>query len=233
MREPHALATADLDRLRQLDTCTVSNTIERFKVRLRNEGFVDGSVRCLFPQLPPMLGYAATGRIRSSQPPITGGLYYDHMEFWTWVASLPAPRVVVLQDIDRVPGVGALFGEVHTSIGRALDCSGYVTNGAVRDLTAVEAMGFHLFAGSVAVSHAYAHIVDFGGRVDIGGLEIEAGDLLQGDRHGVLSIPLDVAAKIPQAAGELLAGERALIELCAAPDFSLTKLAAKIRETGG
>jgi 4-hydroxy-4-methyl-2-oxoglutarate aldolase len=233
MIAPRTAAAADLESLRRLDTCTVSNTIERFNLRLRNEGFIDGSVRCLFPRQPPMLGYAVTGRIRSLLPPMTGGLYYDHIEFWNHVTTMPAPRVVVMEDVDREPGTGAFFGEIHASIARALGCVGYVTNGAVRDLAAVEAMEFQLFASRVAVSHAYAHIVEFGIPIEIGGLAIRPGDLLHGDRHGVLAVPLEVAAQIPRAADRLVADERRLIDLCQSPDFSLENLARVIREISG
>jgi len=223
------LPDAALDRLRQLDSCTVANAIERFNVRLRNEGFADGTLHCRFPRLPPMVGYAVTGRIRSSLPPMTGHLYYAHIEFWQHVAAQPAPRVLVMEDLDRHPGAGAFCGEIHAAIGQALRCVGYVTNGAVRDLAAVEAAGFQLFSGSVAVSHAFAHIVDFGEAVEIGGLAVKPGDLLHGDRHGLQTIPPAIAAGVPDAAEALLAEERELIELCASPHFSLHRLEAKLR----
>ena len=89
------------------------------------------------------------------------------------------------------------MGEIHAAIGIALNCVGCVTNGAVRDLPAVEAMGFQLFASRTSVSHAYAHIVEFGEPVEIDGLKISSGDLLHGDRHGVLTIPLSIATQIP------------------------------------
>ncbi len=231
MGQDGALSPKDFERLRNYDTCTVSNAIERFNLRLRNEGFVNSSVRCLFPQFPPMLGYAVTGRIRSSFPPMTGGWYFDRMDWWSHILTIPAPRVVVLQDVDRTPGVGALVGEVHANICRALDCVGYVTNGAVRDVAAVEKTGFHLFAACVAVSHAYAHIVEFGEPVEIGGLRIKPGDLLHGDRHGVHVIPKPIAAEIPRVADELLAHERELIEFCRSSDFSLDKLSSMIHQT--
>jgi regulator of RNase E activity RraA len=227
MSEP-SLTASDLERLRQFDSCTLSNAIERFGLRLRNEGFVNGLVRCRFPQLPPMLGYAVTGRIRTVSPPMTGGWYYDSMEFWTHVTSLPAPRVLVLQDADPRPGLGAFVGEVHARIGRALDCAGYVTNGAVRDLPGVEAAGMQLFAASLSVSHSYAHIVSFGEPVEVGGLAIRPGDLLYGDRHGVLSIPLAIASRLPAEAQKLLDAEGELIELCRSPDFSLAALSRQI-----
>jgi 4-hydroxy-4-methyl-2-oxoglutarate aldolase len=218
----------DLERLTAVDTCTVSNAIERLSIRLRNEGFVSGAVDCRFPNLPPMVGYAATGRIRTASPPMTQRCYYDRMDWWNYVASLPEPRVMVLQDVDPKPGVGAFVGEIHAGIGRALKCSGCVTNGAVRDLPAVQAMGFSLFAGSVAVSHSYAHIIEFGESVEIGGLKIRSGDLLHGDRHGVLTIPLTIADQVPAEAERILKEERELLAFCASPHFSIRGLSERI-----
>jgi len=229
MPSRNVLSANDWQSIRQLDTCTVSNAIERFNVRLRNEGFVHGCIHCQFPHLPPMLGYAVTARARASSAPMTGRCYYDRMDWWEYVVTIPEPRVMVLQDVDHQPGIGAFVGEIHAEIGMALKCVGCVTNGAVRDLPAVEKSGFQMFAGSVAVSHSYAHIVDFGEPVEIGGLQIHPGDLIHGDRHGVHTIPLEIAPEIPKIAAGLVAEERALIELCRSPGFSLQELAARLK----
>lgn len=224
------LPALDLDKIRSLDTCTASNAIERLNVRLRNEGFISGGIRCRFPNFQPMLGYAVTGRIRSSSPPMSGRCYYDRMDFWSYVASLPKPRVIVLQDVDHMPGVGAFVGEIHANIGLALDCIGYITNGAVRDLPAVKELGFHLFSGSVSVSHAYAHLIEFGEPVEIGGLKIAPGDLLHGDRHGVQTIPPKVVSEIPRVAEQILRSESELIQFCQSPQFSLKGLSDRLKQ---
>jgi 4-hydroxy-4-methyl-2-oxoglutarate aldolase len=229
MTHPRTLTALDVENLIGVDTCTVSNVIERLNVRLRNEGFVADAVHCRFPNLLPMVGYAATGRIRTASPPMTHRCYYDRMDWWNYLASLPEPRVMVLQDVDPKPGVGAFVGEIHAAIGRALKCSGCVTNGAVRDLPAVEAMGFQLFAGCVAVSHSYAHIIEFGEAVEIGGLKIRSGDLIHGDRHGVLTIPHEIADRIPAEAERILEEERQLIRFCSSPQFSIHELSERIR----
>jgi regulator of RNase E activity RraA len=91
----------------------------------------------------------------------------------------------------------------------------------VRDLGAVAELAFPLFGRGVSVSHSYAHLVDFGGEVEICGLRIEAGDLLYADRHGVIQIPLEIAAEIPAEAARQWRKERAIIELCRSPEFSL------------
>jgi regulator of RNase E activity RraA len=159
-----------------------------------------------------------------------GYRYIDRTDWWNYLLTLPAPRVVVVEDIDKRPGLGSVVGEVHANIFRALGCVGLVTNGAVRDLGAVEPTGFQLFAGSVAVSHAYTHIFEFGNPVEVGGLKVYPGDLLHGDRHGVLTIPKEVAGQIPRVATSLLEKERRVIDLCCSPDFSLKKLREVIKE---
>ena len=219
------LSKIDFEALQKLDTCTVANAIDRLKVRPRNEGSMLGSaVRCQLPNLGPMLGYAATGRMRSTSAPIVGRAYRENLNWWRYITSIPEPRIMVLQDADNNPGAGALLGELHALIGLALNCVGYVTNGSVRDLPAVEALGFHLFSGSVAVSHMYAHVSEFGEPIEIGRMRIESGDLLHGDRHGVHSIPLSVASKIPAVVTQMLSEERVLKDFCRSSDFSLDGL---------
>lgn len=225
----HSPLTAEqIDALRRLDACTLANAIESFRRRLRNEGFTDQTVHCLFPRLPPMLGYAATVKIRGSAPPTDGGSYPVRTDWWDYVTSLPAPRVVVIQDVSGHLGLGSLVGTVYMNILRALQCVGVVTNGSVRDLPAAESAGFHYFARSVSVSHVYDHIIETGKPVEIGGLTICSGDLLHGDLHGVQSIPLDIAAQVPPVAAKLAARERAFIELCQSPEFKLEKIRAAI-----
>jgi 4-hydroxy-4-methyl-2-oxoglutarate aldolase len=223
------LTFEQLESLRGLDACTLANAIETFHERLRNEGFMGHNVRCLFPQLQPMIGYAATVKIRGSSPPTTGNLYTDRTDWWDYIASLPAPRIVVVQDCSARTGLGSLVGAVHMNILRALHCSGVVTNGSVRDIPAAESAGFHYFAGSVSVSHAYVHIVEIGKPVEVDGLTICSGDLLHGDLHGVQTIPMDIASRIPAVAARISAEEQALIALCRSPEFSIQKLRAAVK----
>ena len=218
------LSERQLDALRRLDTCIVSNAIETFGVRLRNTGFADSKIRCVFDDLPPMVGYAATARLRSGSPPMQGGSYHDRTDWWQYVLQVPPPRIVVLEDVDQHPGRGAFVGDVHAAILRALGCIGYVTNGAVRELPSVRRMGLHLFAGELAVSQAYAHIFDYGAPIEIGGLKVQPGELLHGDRHGLLSIPKQIAADVPAAAEKLRESEERIIAFCESGDFSLEKL---------
>ncbi len=218
------LTEEELDALRQIETCMVANAIESFNVRLHNCGFTDARVRCMFEDAPPMVGYAVTARLRSGEPPIGGGNFHDRADFWNSILEVPAPRILVLEDMDHLPGRGAFLGDMHAAIVKALGCVGFVTNGAVRELPSVRATGLQLFAGSVAVSHAYAHIFEIGAVVNVGGLDVRKGELLHGDRHGVLTIPIAVAPRIPAVADRLRAAEDKIIDFCRSSDFSVKNL---------
>lgn len=166
-------------------------------------------------------------------PPMVGhGYYYERTDWWNHILSIPSPRVVVIEDVDKPAGLGAFIGEVNANILLALGCVGMVTNGSVRDLDNVELTRLQMFAGSVSVSHAYAHVFDFGSPVEVGGLKIRPGDLIHGDRHGVQTIPLEIAESVPAAAHEIQQSRQRLIGLCRAGDFSLEKLRKAIQEPG-
>jgi 4-hydroxy-4-methyl-2-oxoglutarate aldolase len=221
---PESLSPELLGEFRKLSTCVVASAIETFDVRLRNTGFASSSIRSIFPEFPPLVGYAATARIRTADPPMEGHSYYARPDWWQYISMIPEPRVVVIQDTDSQPGLGAFVGEVHANILLALGCAGLVTNGAVRDLPAVHASGFQMFGGNVSMSHGYAHVFDFGGSVELGGLKINPGDLIQGDMHGVQTIPRGIAARVASVAHDILRKRKALVELCHSKDFTVAKL---------
>lgn len=218
------LTERELDALRQIDTCMVANAVETFNLRLHNTGFTNGSIRCMFPDLPPIVGYAATARLRSGEPPIKGGTFHDRSDLWNSILEIPAPRILVLEDLDTPPGRGAFVGGEHAAILKALGCVAYLTNGALRELPSVRTEEFQLFGGNLAVSRAYAHIFDIGASVAVGGMEVNPGELLHGDVHGVLTIPAQIAIQIPEVAHELKRREQQIVELCHSSSFSVPKL---------
>jgi 4-hydroxy-4-methyl-2-oxoglutarate aldolase len=181
----------------------------------------------MFPDLGARIGYAATATIRSAAE----GDRIPPSALWEHVLDLPEPRFVVVQDLDDPPGVGSYWGEVNGSIFTALGCVAVVTNGAVRDLTEMHAIGLQAFAGTVAVSHAYNHLVRVGEPVTIGGLSVRPGDILHGDQHGVLSIPFGIAGALAAATRQVEAEERELIDFCRSPDFSAEALVVRTRTT--
>jgi 4-hydroxy-4-methyl-2-oxoglutarate aldolase len=210
------LSAEELEALGKITTPTISNAIETFNVRPRNEGFMDSSIRCILPELGIMAGHACTATIRASQQETSPPPW----EMWEAVLKVPGPRVVVIQDLDAPHPVGSFWGEVNGNTFKALGCVGTVTNGGVRDLDEVRQLGFHFFASCVLVSHAYVHVVDIGVPVHVGGITVNPGDLIHADQHGVLVVPPGIAREIPRAAAEVEERERRIIGFCQSPDFS-------------
>lgn len=224
------LSREELEALQRLETCAVEDAIETFELRARNTGFASSEVRCLFDEFPPIVGYAATARMRSGERPMSGRSYSDRTDWWNSVLSVPEPRVVVMEDLDDPPGVGAFLGDVHAAMLKAFGCIGFITNGAVREIFEIRKLGLQVFARNRALSHAYARIIDFGSPVMVGGMEVRPGDLLHGDAHGVVSVPRQIAPEIPRAAAQLAQRDRRVLSVCESPDFSVEKLRATLKD---
>jgi len=200
-----------LTKLRQYDTPTICNVIELFEVRPRHSGYLDSRIRACFPHLPPMVGFASTATFRSASPPAQGEIYSSLLDQVASFAQFPGPVVVVFQDLDDPP-VGATFGEVMCATYKALGAVGLITSGAGRDLDQVEALQFPCFTGGTICSHAYCHIVAINVPVRVGGVVIRPGDLLHGDRNGVTTIPLEIAAELAEACEEFVAAEQVVLD---------------------
>jgi 4-hydroxy-4-methyl-2-oxoglutarate aldolase len=212
-----------IEALKKITSPSVANAIETFKVRPRNQGQISSEIRALFPEMGPLVGYAVTAVIRAEPEPQEGHRASTY-GWWDYVLSIPAPRVVVVHDLDEPRGQGAQWGEVQANIHKALGCAGVVTDGSVRDLDEVRALGFQFAAAHISVSHAYVHMVDFGLPVKLGGLWVKPGDLVHADQHGVVTIPPEIADRIPEAVAKVEADERKIIDVCKSKDFSAQKL---------
>ncbi len=215
------LTPEELNALRAITTPTVCNAIETFRVRPRNEGFMDSTITCRFPELGPVVGYAVTARIRASRRPSDE---VAPARVWDEFAKVPKPWLVVIEDLDYPNPVGSYWGEVNASVYKALGAAGTVTNGGVRDLPEVRPTGFHFFSSCVLASHAYVHVDECGGPVSVGGLTVNPGDLLHGDEHGVTSIPIEIARDLPKAAAAIERAERRLIDYARSPAFTVEGL---------
>ena len=206
--------------LAQIDTPSICNAIEGFNVRPKNEGFMLPEIKGVFRTLPPAVGYAVTGVISADRPE---GRNVSREDWWDLIVSVPEPRFIVLHDIDNPP-LGAYWGEVQGNIHKALGAVGVATDGTVRDIDEVESLGFQFFAKEVSASHAYVHLVEIGIPVTVGGLTVNTGDLLHGDKHGVTNIPFEIAEQIPDMVQTIADYEQQTIGLCQSSEFSLEAL---------
>jgi len=136
--------------------------------------------------------------------------------------------MVVIEDKDEPAGYGAFWGEVQTNVHKALSCLGTVTNGSIRDLSAV-AEGFQMLAGSIAPSHAYVHIVEFDLSVTIHSMEVQSGNLIHADRHGAVVVPVENIDAMAAALDGLMKREAKIIAAAPAPGASVGTIKAAMK----
>ncbi len=215
-----------LETLRTFDTPTICNALEIVAPERRLTGFTVRPLVCPFPDLPPMVGYAKTATIRATHAnQAVGDKARDQrVAYYEYMATAPAPSICVIQDLDGGDvGFGAFWGEVQSTVHKALGLQGVVTDGCIRDIPQW-APGFQALAGSIAPSHAHVHLAGFGQQVRVAGMLVRSGDLVHADRHGAVIIPEAVAGKIPAACDLLARKEAVILELARKPDFSVAKL---------
>jgi len=217
------LSPKTLAKLRSFDTPTICNIIELFDVRPRNTGFMDARIIAAFPEMPPLVGFAATATFRASAPPRAGAAYGSLDKQVERFAELSGPAVVVFQDLDS-PTVAATFGEIMCTAYQSFGAVGLITSGAGRDLDQVRKIGFPVFTNGTICAHGYVHIPQVHIPVHVGGIAIYPDDLLHGDCNGVTTIPHDIVDELLGVAEEYIAAEMIVLDAMRQPNPSVKLL---------
>ena len=218
-----------IEKLKTVDSPTLSNAIETLKLRPKAEGFTPLQIRCLFPELGRMCGYAVTAHVETvtEMYPTEECTF---LELFEAVANSPRPAVVAFQEIGGHGDYAAHCGEVMATIFTRLGAVGLVSDCGVRDVPEVRALRFHYFARGRVVSHSSFRIVRVGVPIQVQGLVINPGDLLHGDENGLLKIPRAALDNLLEAVEVVRTKERKLMDSVRAPGFSVDQLKGRFIE---
>jgi len=219
---------ADLEVLKQWDTPTICNGLEIVVPERRAIGFTVEPMIPVDRGFPPIVGLARTGMIRAKEP--ARGKVPARDAWYDYVAATDIPTIAIIQDLDDRPGYGAFWGEVNTTIHKALGCVGCVTNGSFRDLDML-APDFQIIGGRIGPSHAHVHIVDYGRPVNVFGMHAVHDDVIHADFHGAVVIPAQAVRELPKAIELVSRRERVILDICATPDFTPAKLRDALRRS--
>ena len=222
------ISDSTLDALREIDSATISNAIEMFKVRGLTEGYASMELRCRFPELPPLMGYAVTCIADSTSPKPAGP--NKLAELFDAVAAAPKPVVVAIQHAGPDRMLSCFAGDVVCSCLQKLGCVGIVTDGGVRDIAGIQrrAPGFQVFTPGTVVSHGSATILEVGATLSICGLAVRPGDLLHGDESGLLTVPPDIVEQLAEKAKQVHEKERKIFEFLKSDSFGLEELKVRL-----
>ncbi len=212
------LDPAILDGLLEYDTPTICNAIEEMEVRDPVDGYMGWDVRCMYPDLGRMVGYAVTATGRSTVPgsPQRGDGFAQWFEL---VEQSPKPAVLVLKDVGPDRYRSAHCGDVMVTISLALGAIGLVTDGGVRDFETVHELGFRYFASGLVAAHGTPEIVQAGLDVTISGTLVRTGDIIHADVNGVAVLPPEHCAEILERCPGVLEIEERRRALANSPGF--------------
>jgi 4-hydroxy-4-methyl-2-oxoglutarate aldolase len=206
-----------LEIMKKYDSATIANVIELFRIRPSTAGYLRGRIHAIYPDLPPVVGYATTAIFRSAYPFEGTDKCYDQLRA---MQAFPAPRIAVVQDLDD-PTMGATLGEIMSRTYRRFGCAAIVTSGGARDIVAVGDLKFPIFASSIVVGHGYPRIEDYHIPVCLEGVTIYPGDIIHADANGVLVVPNAIAEQVAGACEEYMAAEKKIIDYLDRPDATI------------
>jgi len=226
------IAPSPIEVLRTYRSPIVSDALERLGMRTRMLDYTDSTIKSILPSLGAFVGYACTGKLMAETPDEPRSAKLAWTDVWRYVQAQPKPSLMVCQDLDQPTGKGCAWGDVSAATFTRLGCVAVVTNGAVRDIRAVEEIGFGLFAATTVVGHAHVRFVEVGTVVKIGGLMVKPGDLIHADEHGAMIIPpeIPIADLVRMIELHMAAEKRVIDYALKAPDFSIEGLAQRMDE---
>jgi len=195
------LTHSDLLELKRWNTPTIYNGWEQItKHDTAHEGFNLEPVTDFMPWMGPMVGFAVTVIIEPGNPEHAEKNPDAWSRYRKYIASVPGPKIIVVQDLDKPRLFGAFWGEVNSNIHKALGCVGTITDGGIRDLDEMNNAGFKALARRLCVGHAKSFPVRWDCEVEVFGRKIKPGQLIHADKHGFLVIPCEDQERILEAA---------------------------------
>jgi regulator of RNase E activity RraA len=218
----------DLEVLKKWDTPTICNGLELVVPERRAVGFTVEPMLAADRKLPPIVGLARTGLVRAREEP--RGPTPPREDWYDYVAAQDFPTIAVIQDIDDRPGYGAFWGEVQTTVHKALGVLGCVTNGSFRDLDML-APGFQIIGGRIGPSHAHIHMVQMNCDANIFGMLVRHDDVVHADFHGAVVIPAEAVKKLPAAIDLVSRREKVILDLAKSPGFTSGKMREALRKS--
>ncbi|MBP2228650.1 regulator of RNase E activity RraA [Azospirillum agricola] len=127
--------------------------------------------------------------------------------------TLSRPGDVLVIDAGGADDASSFGGLMATAV-HSRGLAGVVVDGCVRDAESMRRMGLSVWSRGLTprTGKHRLEIVEFNGVVEIGGTQVLAGDLLLGDRDGLIAVPAELAEEVLRRAQAATAGEKALID---------------------
>ena len=151
-----------------------------------------------------------------------------HIEVCRALEQAPKPAVLVYEEFGPHPAFSAHMGDVLATIYRRFGAIGAVSNGAIRDLRELRAIGFQAFAPGSVASRANYVVRRVQIPVRVCGLTVHPGDLLHGDENGLITIPEKGRDQLPELIEKVRAREKTVLDYVKGADVTLDGIRVRL-----
>jgi regulator of RNase E activity RraA len=188
------------------------------------EYYTDATLRCVYPELGPLCGYAATAwysDAKADDTELDRWILQDHLE------NTPKPTVLVAKQTYSLPellNLSGLFGGMMTAEFKALGVVGVVTDGPMRDYVEIKEQNMQYLSTGLTSGHGPLHLRGANIPLKVAGMSVQPGDIIHLDQCGACKFPANMLPKVLGYATELIKRETKEKEFFQDKDFSLKKL---------
>ncbi len=211
-----------LEALTKVDTPSITNVVATYPGAANCLGlynpwtenwYTDQSIKCMYPELGPRIGYAVTCVFGLPDPNFSGRLSF--LDVIDALDAMPKPTILVLQQKfpPEIAGKVGLAGEVMTTAMQSVGCVGLLSNGPSRDVDAIRKMGFQYMLTGVSAGHGEFAVQSVNAPVSVGGMDVAPGELIHMDENGAVKFPADKLQAVHDNVQDLLSGEQRTFEL--------------------
>jgi len=199
-----------IDALREFDTPSITNVVATYPGNplclelyhpWTQNWYTDQTLRCWYPEMKPVVGYAVTCVYGLPDP------MYRGLSFMDAVDALDASRkptifVFEQQFPPEIAGKVGLSGGNMTSAMKAVGCVGAISNGPSRDIDEIRPMGFQYLTSGITPGHGPTAVHAVSVPVHVAGMDVAPGEIIHMDENGAVKFPADrleaVLAKVQE-----------------------------------
>lgn len=193
-----------IDELKAFDTPSITNVVATYPehplcLGLYNpwgeNWYTDQSLRCMYPNLGPTVGYAVTCTYGLPDPNFNRLSFMDVLDA---LDAMPKPTILVLQQKfpPELQGKVGLAGGNMTSAMKAIGCVGCISNGPSRDIDEIRPMEFQYLISGITPGHGAQNVHSVNVPVSVAGMDVAPGEIIHMDENGACKFPADCLSKV-------------------------------------
>ena len=168
--------------------------------------YTDQTIRCMYPELGAMAGYAVTCVFGMPDPSFNRLTFMDVLDA---LEASPQPTILAFEQKfppELAGKVGLAGGNMCTAM-KSLGCLGAISNGPSRDIDEIRPLKFQYLLSGITPGHGDMQLHAINVPVSIAGMDVAPGEIIHMDENGACKFPANQMQAVHDNVTALLAAE--------------------------